>query len=223
MIGQRHFASNGYRYLINAFTSLQATWIRNQIVQALRTTVGDRSEFLPPNCVYQAPTIAELTRLVLSAAGTLQNGHIHESIPRAQVLRDIALRYTSTFPSRPTELLESYDGQDIVLLTGTTGGLGAHVLFHLLKDPTVGRVYALNRASASMKQQRNTFRGNGLDEDTLKSPKLKFLTGDLSQPSFGLDLSVYEDVSSTFFVCLPGSRTYMINLLAAEFRDPHNA
>lgn len=162
--------------------------------------MGDRSEFLPPNCVYQAPTISELTRLVLSAAGTLQNGHIHDAIPRAQILHDIVLRYTSTFPSRPTELLEPHDGQDVVLLTGTTGGLGAHILLHLLNDSTVGRVYALRRASASIKQQRDTFICNGLDEDALDSPKLKFLTGDLSQPSFGLDLSVYEEVRLTIFV-----------------------
>lgn len=188
------------------FISLQATWIRNQIIHALRATVGDRSEFLPPNCVYQAPSIAELTRLVLSAAGILQNGHFHDAIPRAQILRDIVLRYTSAFPQRPTELLDPHDGQDVVLLTGTTGGLGAHILLHLLKDSTVGRVYAVNRASASMKQQRDTFIRNGLDEDALNSPKLKFLTGDLSQPSFGLDLSVYEEVGVPIFglfSCLP--------------------
>ncbi|KAF7798295.1 hypothetical protein EIP86_009514 [Pleurotus ostreatoroseus] len=174
--------------------SLQATWIRNQIIHALRATVGDRSESLPPNCIYQAPTIAELTKLVLLAAGTLQNGHAEDSKPRSQVLRDIVLQYTSTFPARPNELLGSHPSRDVVLLTGTTGGLGAHILFHLLRQSNVDRVYALNRTSASMKQQRDTFRRNGLEDSVLDSPKLRFLIGDLSQPSFGLDLSVYEEV-----------------------------
>lgn len=184
--------------------------------------MGDRSEFLPPNCVYQAPTISELTRLVLSAAGTLQNGHIHDAIPRAQILRDIVLRYTSTFPSRPTELLDPHDGQDVVLLTGTTGGLGAHILLHLLKDLTVGRVYALNRASASMKQQRDTFIRNGLDEDALDSPKLKFLTGDLSQPSFGLDLTVYKEVRLPIFVFFSYLHRLTVQLRTSVTHIMHN-
>ncbi|KAJ3528018.1 hypothetical protein NM688_g8049 [Phlebia brevispora] len=174
--------------------SLQATWIRNQIILALRATVGDHSDALPQSCVYQAPSIAQLTELVLSTVGASQNGDVAETVPRAKILQDLVSQYTTNFPERPTVLRKPEDTRDVVILTGSTGGLGAHILLHLLQDPAVGKVYALNRVSASVRQQRETFKRNGLDEALLDSPKFQFLTGDLSQPSFGLDLSVYEEL-----------------------------
>ncbi|KAJ3558403.1 hypothetical protein NM688_g950 [Phlebia brevispora] len=176
---------------------LQATWIRQQIIQALRTTVGDASESIPQNCVYQAPSMRRLTALILASLGTQVNGKITESVSRADVLQRMVSQYTESFVERRSPVEDPQTDKDVVMLTGSTGSLGAHILFHLLNDSSVGKVYALNRTSASMRQQRETFRRNGLDESYLDSPKLLFLTGDISLPAFGLDLIVFEELQSS--------------------------
>ncbi|KAJ3540826.1 hypothetical protein NM688_g6172 [Phlebia brevispora] len=177
---------------------LQATWIRQQIIQALRATVGDLSDSLPQNCVYQAPSISRLTTLILTSLGTQTNGVAESNnMPHVERLQRIVSQFTESFPDRRTDLKDLQGDNDIVILTGSTGSLGAHILLHLLRDPSVETVYALNRASASMRQQHETFKRNGLDERVLDSPKLRFLTGDLSLPSFGLDLNVFDELQSS--------------------------
>lgn len=81
-----------------------------------------------------------------------------------------------------------------MLLTGTTGGLGANILRHLLADPSVGVVYAFNRSSASLDAQRAMFVRYGLDIALLDSSKMRFIRGDLKEPSFGLDQSLFAEV-----------------------------
>lgn len=157
--------------------------------------MGDRSARFSQNSVYQAPSVAQLSGVVLEIAGNVQDSRNPTATPRAQILRELVSQYTASFPARPVALRQPTNDLDIVLVTGTTGGLGAHILVHLLQDPAVGVVYALNRVSASIKQQRTTFDRYGLDDGLLDSSKLRFLMCDLSQPSFGLDLSVYEEVS----------------------------
>jgi nucleoside-diphosphate-sugar epimerase len=46
------------------------------------------------------------------------------------------------------------------VITGTTGGLGSHLLERFLRDPKVERVYALNRSPAGRSladKQREAF------------------------------------------------------------------
>ncbi|KAF7798293.1 hypothetical protein EIP86_009512 [Pleurotus ostreatoroseus] len=174
--------------------SLQATWIRTQILLALRGTVGDRTEYLPQSCVYQAPSITQLVTLARSAARVIHDSNAPDTLVRVQALRSLVAQYTISFPPRAVTLSSCENGLDVVLVTGTTGSLGAHILVHLLQDPTVGQVYALNRTSASLKQQRTTFERYGLDVNLLTSAKLHFLTGALTEPYFGLEQSAYDEL-----------------------------
>ena len=85
---------------------------------------------------------------------------------------------------------------EVVLLTGTTGRLGSHLLAQLAKRPDVKTVYALNRASASdlMERQRKTFESWELDTELLRSRKIVLLTADLAKPLFGLTETIYNEV-----------------------------
>jgi nucleoside-diphosphate-sugar epimerase len=52
------------------------------------------------------------------------------------------------------------DQKLVIVITGTTGGLGSHLLERCLADPHVERVYALNRPSANgslLAKQRDAF------------------------------------------------------------------
>lgn len=178
--------------------SLQATWIYHQIQGALRQTQEDAvSAKLPSTCVYRAPTIHQLTETISGLFAGSGGHHATEEELQTRRLQALLDRYTTNFPARPAALRKRAEGQDVVFVTGTTGGLGSHLLQHLLEDATVGRVYAFNRPSATLERQQQTFRTHGLDVSWLSSPKLVLLRGNLGQPFLGLEPTVYGEVSGT--------------------------
>ena len=85
----------------------------------------------------------------------------------------------------------------IILITGSTGGLGSYLLASLLSRKDVIRIYALNRRSKTItteQRQRSSFEDRGLDISLLASQRLVYVDGDTSQEQLGLDRSLYEDV-----------------------------
>ena len=82
----------------------------------------------------------------------------------------------------------------MILVTGTTGGLGCHILKHLLGDPLVVRVFAYNKSSSSVEAQRAAFVQNGLNVELLDSYKLRFVFGDMHEPLLGLTVPAYKEV-----------------------------
>lgn len=123
-----------------------------------------------------------------------------------------------------------------VLLTGSSGNLGSHILALLLNDDRVNKVYAFNRPSATkqtiLERHATRFEDRGLDVDLLTSEKITYLTGDAAQAHLGLDYNLYREVRfilwnrivniQLFFSCvilwtsssiMPGSSTLIFHFL----------
>ena len=99
-------------------------------------------------------------------------------------------------PSWPT-IHGNPDPGTTVLLTGSTGNLGSHILETLLRDPKILRIYAFNRHSPQQPLDRHIkqFEINGLDKAWLTSDKLTFVQGDTSQnDDLGIDPSLFNEV-----------------------------
>lgn len=85
----------------------------------------------------------------------------------------------------------------VVLLTGSTGHLGSHLLHSLLGDSRVARIYALNRSSASgsaLERQVTAFTKQGFSLALLSSPKLLMVEADISEHNCGLVNEMYDQV-----------------------------
>ena len=83
----------------------------------------------------------------------------------------------------------------VVLITGSTGNVGSHILASLLAEARIKRVYTLNRASSSdQDRQTAAFKARGLPVDILEGNKFVKLVGDVTQERFGLSQTVYEEV-----------------------------
>ncbi len=105
---------------------------------------------------------------------------------------------------------------DVVLITGTTGNLGSHLLEHLLNDQTVVKVYALNRVSSDkVDRQRQAFRRYGIPDSYLDSPKLCLIEGDLTHHHFDLGSDLFGQVSAGDVVYLVSY--FLIHLNADSF------
>lgn len=85
----------------------------------------------------------------------------------------------------------------IVLLTGSTGNIGSHVLASLLNEPRVQRVYTLNRPSSTAEdRQKATFIDRDLPVRLLGNGKLVQLSGVVTEDNFGLEPAVLDRVST---------------------------
>ncbi len=85
-----------------------------------------------------------------------------------------------------------------IFLTGATGFVGAHLLSELLQQPAAPDIYCLVRAGdadQAMERLRHTFHKFKLEWQEDKAGKIIPLTGDLSQPFFGLEESSYSTLA----------------------------
>jgi aryl carrier-like protein len=101
-------------------------------------------------------------------------------------------------PSKPAEAGE------VVLITGTTGALGASVLSELVQSSAIRLVYALNRrpadGSSFTDQQKDALITRGLDASILNSSKVIFIEAALDLPDLGLTLGLIERVCDLDYV-----------------------
>ncbi|KAI0772397.1 acetyl-CoA synthetase-like protein [Trametes elegans] len=189
--------------------SLQATWIRNTIIHALRVYSNVSVHEVPSNFVYANPTVAGLTRFL---AG-LVSGETHdeEAARAAAIARMRALfdKYSAGLERRFPEKAAANGhanghagAKETVLATGTTGRLGSHLLAQLLARGDVAKVYALNREASGSAQalearQKEAFKQWGLDLGLLTPSRVTFHAVDLAMPQFGLSKEAYDEIKNS--------------------------
>ncbi len=181
--------------------SLQATYIRNTILYPLRTTTKISVHDIPSNFIYTNPTIAALANFlqgIISGKGVDKDA---ERAARIAHMENMLNKYSAEFkkPQWTSSQAGSTWSGETVLITGTTGRLGSHLLSQVLQKPEVVRVYALNRGapreSAKVhERQAEAFKMWDLDQSLLAS-KVSFHTADLTLPYFGIDEATFVEVS----------------------------
>lgn len=183
--------------------SLQATYIRNVIVQALRQTPSTSSLRLPSNFLYSHPTINALSSFIhsLFSPDDVIMGLPEESDTITE-MEAMVEKYGADLPVHRGGGGGAANSMDeVVLLSGTTGRLGAHLLAQLLAKSSVTKVYALNRpAKGSIaKRHQGAFANWGLDDALLSGEKLVLAEADFSKPDLGIGESLYNEVC--FILC----------------------
>ncbi|KII85378.1 hypothetical protein PLICRDRAFT_313944 [Plicaturopsis crispa FD-325 SS-3] len=110
-------------------------------------------------------------------------------------------KYSKAFPQhRPTSMPAPHI--ETVLLTGSTGNLGSHILKSLIEDRSIARIYALNRkdsrgaAGVSVRaRQESGFEQRGVDSALAASEKVVFVEGDAASLSAQLREEVLRTVT----------------------------
>ncbi|KAJ8515164.1 hypothetical protein ONZ45_g7387 [Pleurotus djamor] len=149
-----------------------------------------------------------------------QNGHGHDpvlAIPfpeeRTSQVEGLIRAYTAQIIPRDfSNIPGKGESKVVVLVTGTTGVLGSHLLQSLVTDSRVDQVYTLDRPSTSAPlydRQARAFRKHSLDVSTLSSLKLSSLEGTLIEPHFGLNPETYEKLLDSVTVVIHNA--WMLN------------
>jgi hypothetical protein len=191
------------RLICRHYFSLNSAYIRAALVRAF-TSVGRDSANVPQMIVYTHPTVEALSMWLwkeLTGSDAL-TGTETDMDARVIAMKDMIRRQLDILadsvradarteengsngandPNDGTALAD--DTKRVVLVTGTTGGLGTHLLVALLLDPSVNEVFALNRRSRSALvdevygRQRAAFDKRGIRQELLESSKLTFVDAD---------------------------------------------
>lgn len=128
--------------------SIACIQIRTQLQNACLPT---DSRPLPLNIVYDQATVTALTSYLWRLRQRSSNGETHEDDEghfdtQLRAMASLATKYNSFAPLPTMEI--SKDGKYVVL-TGSTGFLGSHILRYLLLDEQVRGVFCLIRASSA--------------------------------------------------------------------------
>ncbi|KAF4618234.1 hypothetical protein D9613_011556 [Agrocybe pediades] len=207
--------------------SLQATWIRNTLLRALRDSAQIDTRSLVDNFVYEHPTISSLSSFVnqLATGGAQQRDGDPSSRKGAMLAMLEKYKYQASSTTPHPNAQGSQILGDVVLVTGTTGGLGSYLLAELILNPAVSRVYAVNRVGSGSRgalseRQLKSLVDRGLDGNSiLRSEKLVLVEANLALAQFGIADELYTEMVSSVTHILHNAWPVDFNLSLASFES----
>ncbi|CAE6425821.1 unnamed protein product [Rhizoctonia solani] len=187
--------------------SLTATLLCGVLKQALSLSGDLKTRHLAgqvaQRTIFNHPSIIQMANYLVG----LTSGSAHSSgilAVEPDVMDTMIERYTQGMKARLNDPAWSSLGSDPaknVVITGTTGSLGSHILAQLLANNRVQRVWAINRPhhnSVSIRQrQQASFEDKALPVGLLDHPKLTFLECNLNESRLGLPHEDYEAIKSS--------------------------
>ena len=198
--------SNGLLTIL-LFHSLSATYLRNRVLGALRKSsdpdIKKAATHIPHNVVFENPTIQLLSSRIIALVNDSGSGSAQDAIEQhKQAINAMMGKYSVGLDGPVDGVLPSCRSIEpaVVLLTGSTGGLGCFLLSELLKSPAVERVFAFNRTSPTKsieERQKSAFKDKGLPIELLNSNKLVYVEADAALEKCGLSATQYEEVGLT--------------------------
>ncbi|KAJ7731236.1 putative aminoadipate reductase [Mycena metata] len=207
------------------FDSLNATFLRHRIANALNNSTQNQvkaaARKILQNFVYEHPTLEELARAISGLVdGNAADG---KSGGRKAIIEEMIAKYSEGFDESAVHHEPAVAGVSgtVVLLTGSTGGIGSHILEILLRLPSVERVYAFNRPGRTsvVERQTRTFLDRALDVNLLASEKLVYLEGEIFQAGLGLPSNVWDALRGTVKVIIHNAWTLDFNKSLTSFES----
>lgn len=178
---------------------------------------GRQSEF-GQNVLYETGNVQNLARHI----DGLRTGNADQAKDTLQVMHDLVAKHSSfktydeKFRTAPTT--------ETVVLTGVTGGLGAHLLAQLVRDPNVSTVWALVRASSehtALERTLQSLTSRGISLSVEEIRKVIAVPSDLSKPDFGLGASRFVQLRSSLTLVIHSAWAVNFNISVESFEDQH--
>lgn len=171
---------------------------------------------LSQNVVFEYSSIRKLA----AHLSALSNGSEGDKKDDVDTMRELIDKYSAFPPFIPGD--ETPKG-DVVLLTGATGSLGAHILSQLLALPNVLAVYCLVRATSPEAAHDRVMQSLSLRKllPLQSEEKIIALPSDLSKPGLGLKESVIRSLKQTLTTVIHSAWAVNFNLGVASFESQH--
>jgi thioester reductase-like protein len=162
-----------------------------RLVRALRHGLG-RSD-VDVSVVYNNPSVRQLTEYVVGG----QTAGERDAPPQHTELEALLKEYEQVIGGALNKPTSPPPGPlEFVVLTGSTGSLGTHLLEAFLANPTIAHIYCLNRRGDAEDLHEAKAKAAGFQLDQHRH-RVSFIHADLAQPNLGLDGTTYNVLRST--------------------------
>lgn len=174
---------------------------------------------IAPSTVYTNPSVLSLTAAIMRLLNHEQTSKTAQEQRRTEARNDMVEEYKRLIDERfkPASGIYTKNEQEIVILTGSTGSLGTHILDNLLSHSKVAQIYCLNRANDSQSIQMKKSETIGL-QPCRDDKRISFMTVDLGQKYFDLTKDEYDDIVSRTTLVIHNAWTVNFNLPLSSFR-----
>lgn len=180
--------------------------------------LGGRQSQLGQNILYETGNVQALARYI----DGLRTGKVEDAKDTHQIMRELVSKHSSF--KAYSEEYRTTPRTETVVLTGVTGGLGAHLLSQLVRDPTVSTVWALVRASsehAALERTLQSLSSRGISLSVEEIRKIIAVPSDLSKPDFGLGASKLVQLRSSLTLVIHSAWAVNFNISVESFEDQH--
>ncbi|KAL5356303.1 hypothetical protein BJX96DRAFT_171486 [Aspergillus floccosus] len=148
----------------------------------------------------------------------------------AEAERYVAKYSAGWMPAQPSYTTEAIAGtyEAVVIVTGATGSLGAHIVADLAARPSVKMVVCINRHRPTPVESRQdeAFASRGIKLTPDARAKLRIVATDTSQPQLGLSSSEYQwlaqNGSHIVHSAWPLSGSRSLSAFASQFQTMRN-
>ena len=179
-----------------------------EIAKILRAGIkGIDTRWLSSQLIYAHSTVEKLARSIFetlnehAGAGEL---HFKELQPQRKAkmatLVDEVTRNLENKLSISTAPLRT--AQRGVLLTGSTGSLGTHLLRALIEDVSISKITCLNRSANSRERQKHIFASLGIEYDPSAWSKVEFFQANYGESNLGMPEPRYYELCASIDVII---------------------
>ncbi|KAF8580393.1 acetyl-CoA synthetase-like protein [Ramaria rubella] len=200
--------------------SLQATYIRNSLIQAVSGKNKESARRISQSFVYSNPTVSALAHQLVSIVrpGLVTEGD--EDALKIERMRDLISEFSADFPTHRVSTHQSAFEGEVVLLTGSTGGFGCQLLAHLVSLPNVRHVYALNRGgdNSLRERQAEALTQRGLDAGVVELPKVSLVECDTAADHLGIELSLHNEILDNITLIIHNAWRVNFNMALDTFK-----
>ncbi|KAJ6092951.1 hypothetical protein N7486_008240 [Penicillium sp. IBT 16267x] len=204
-----------YSLGLDSLTTMQVAKTLQRGVQHLQGKVKPGT--INPQTIYSNPTVELL-------AGRISNfveGKSQEAIPRDEKIQNMIEKYTSDLPEASHKTPKKSASPSTVILTGSTGSLGNYLLHDLLKDPSISKVYCLNRSDAEERQKKGLEEKGLLVDANDWASKAEFLQASFGEAHFGLSEDKYEELLESVDTIIHNAWKVDFNHSVESFEETH--
>lgn len=208
-----HLSSPKDDFFAAGVNSLQAIQMRGLILKDL--DLGGNGRKLGQNVIFDTANVARLAKYL--CALRVDEVTLEDEEDEIEEMETMIKKY-STFKKHVTGSSPAPGGH-VVVLTGCTGSLGAHILALLLARSDVGNVYCLVRGENPQERVLEALRQRGLSVPDTKL--LVALTSDLSRKDLGLLPEIFNKLQNETTTIIHSAWAVNFNLGIRSFEEQH--
>ncbi|KAK3343348.1 hypothetical protein B0H65DRAFT_590229 [Neurospora tetraspora] len=173
---------------------------------------------LATRVIYGNPTPKRLADYLLSAVVNKNKNAAHGTLDdEHHGMEALVEKYTQDLPTPKQNKPAPADEGQVVVITGTTGGIGSYMVDICSSSPRVSKIICLNRSEDGKARQTDSSSGRGLSTDF---SKCEFYHADLSRADLGLGSEVYSRLLTEVDRVIHNQWPVNFNIAVESF-EPH--